>query len=410
MVPGVFQFFWFFFNGGAVKKLFFAIGLLALSAVFSFSQGLNLTGDLVTGFVISIPGPELGDEEGNGKGEREFADIRMKGESVDAPTNRLRLTGELDGGNYGTKFNLIFDFDSLFTKMEDVNNLKTFTWGMDPGKQAAYVWGDFFYNRLRLSAGKFGGGDNVWNTTLSERWGLEEFQTGVRAEVKTNLGSGELKTGILFKIPPQYAVPEEQYTFKRLLNEMIIGARLDNSVFSAAFAFGFDGYDNYRNDEQEMVFGFMYKGKPGMQTGIEAKLQNLGLSSDFPFDYNNFAFSIVQMLGYDFSQSIYGRLKIFQNKKAGEDFWTFDMYPFGLYKFSRWLEVGGELGFGGDVSNFADSVYFAIKPVMYYHLGAYATLGAYWYNRFINANNYIHSSGKTDPFYTELGLVFYWSF
>jgi len=399
-----------------VKKLLILTAFFALSAIIVFAQGLDITGDLVTGFVISYPGPELGEDPGNGRGERELFDVRMKGESVDAPTNRLRLLGELDGGNYGTRFNLIFDFDSLYTRMEDVNDVKTYTWGIDPGKQAAYVWGDFFYNSLRLSVGKFGGGDNVWNTTLFERWGLEEFQTGVRAEYKTAFGSNEIKTGILFKIPPQYVDAEEQYSLKRLINEMIIGFRLDNSLISVSAAFGMDGYDNYRNDEQEFVFGFMYKGRPGMQTGIEMKLQNLGLSADFPFEYERFAFSIMEMIGYDFSPSIYGRLKIFQNKKVNEDFFTFDFYPFVIYKFSRWLEAGGELGFGAgigkgwDFSRIGDTVYFAVKPLMYYHLGAYATLGAYWYNRFINTSNFIHSSELTDPFYSELGLVFYWSF
>jgi len=388
-----------------LKKIILITAVLALTATLAFTQGLYFSGDLTTGFVVSVPGPELGDEEGNGRGERELIDIRMKGESVDAPTNRLRLTGELDGGNYGTKFRLIMDFDSLFTRMEDVNDLKTFTYGFDTGKQAAWVWGDLFYNTLRLSAGKFG--DNVWNTTLDEKWGLEEFQTGVRAEIKTNFG---LNAGILFKIPPQYAVPEEQYNGLRLLNEMIIGARYDNSFLSVALAFALDGYDNNRNDEQELTFGFMYRGVPGLHAGIEAKVQNLGLSGDYPFSYDNFAFTILQMAGYDFSPDFYGRIKIFQKKKTGEDFWIFDMYPFFIYKFSRWLEVGGELGFGADFNNFADTWYFAVKPLLYYHLGAHATIGAYWYNRFIHNNNYTYSSDKSDPFYTELGLVFYWSF
>jgi len=384
-----------------VKKLLLITLLLAFSAAMLFAQGLNFSGDLVTGFVFSAPGPENEIRPG----EKEATDIRMKGESVDAPTNRLRLMGELDGGNYGVKFRLNFDFDSLFTEMKDVDNLKTYTWGIDPGKQCAQVWGDFFSNVLRLSAGKIG--DNVWNTTLDEKWGLEEYKTGVRAEINPGFG---VKAGILFKIPPQYVVPEEQYTIERLANEMIIGARYDNSVLSVALALELDGMDNYRNDEQAAVFGFMYRGKPGMQAGVEAKAQNLGLNGEHLFDYNTLAFNILQMIGYDFSSQFYGRLKVYEKKNSGQDYWTLEAYPFAIYKFSRWLEAGGELGFGADMDNFADTWYFAVKPVMYYHLGAYATLGAYWYNKFIHCYNYPYSGGKYDPFYTEAGLVFYWSF
>ena len=388
-----------------MKKIILAMVLSALAAALTFAQGLNLYGDLVTGLVFSAPGPELGDEAGNGKGEKEATDIRMKGESIDAPTNRLQLHGELDGGNYGTKFRLNFDFDALFSELQDIDNRKTFNWGVDPARQAAWVWGDLFYNYLRLSAGKIG--DNVWNTTLDEKWGLEEYSTGVRAEIKPGYG---INGGFLLRIPPQYVAPEEQYTLERLLNEMIIGVRYDNSVLSAAIAVALDGNDNHCGGEQEMTVGFMYRGIPGLQAGFEGKMQNLGWSGDFPFDYKNFSFSIVQMAGYDFSPQIYGRLKIFEKKESGKDDWTLEMYPFAIYKFSRWLEAGGELGFGADMNTFADTWYFAVKPLLYYHLGAHATLGAYWYNKFIHCYNYTYSSDKFDPFYTELGLVFYWSF
>ena len=381
--------------------------LLAAAAALTFAQGLSFSGDLVTGFVFSAPGPELGDEAGNGKGEKEASDFRLKGESIDAPTNRLRLLGIFDGGNYGLNFSLNFDFDSFFGEItaNDFSNLKTFTWGFDPAKQGAWVWGDLFYNVLRLSAGKFG--DNVWNTTLDEKWGLEEYRTGLRAEIKPGYG---ISAGILFKMPPQYVAAEEQYTVQRLLKEMVIGARYDNSALSVALAFEMDGMDNFRDDEQELVFGFMYRGIPGLQAGFEGKIQNLGLSAEFPFDYTTFSFSILQMAGYDFSSSFYGRIKIYEKKKTGQDDWTLEIYPFAIYKFSRWLEVGGELGFGADMNSFADTWYLAVKPVLWYHLGAYATIGAYWYNKFIHCYNYTYSSDKYDTFYTELGLVFYWSF
>ena len=386
-----------------MKKIILAAGLLALATAL-FAQGLSFYGDMVTGFVFSMPGPEHEIRPG----EKEKTDIRMKGESVDAPTNRLQLRGEFDGGNYGIKFRLHYDFDTFltgFSEMLDVDNLKTYDWGFDPAKQAAWVWGDFFGDFLRLSIGKIG--DNKWNTTLDEKWGLEEYKTGLRAEINPGYG---INGGILFKIPPQYVAPEEKYTAKRLLREMMIGARYDNSLFSVAMALEMDGMDNYRDDEQEMTLGFMWRGVPRMQTGVEAKMQYLGWSKDFPFDYNTFAFNIMQMAGYDFSSMFYGRLKIYEKKKSGEDNWTLDMYPFAIYKFSRWLEVGGELGFGADMTKFADTWYFAVKPLMYYHLGANATLGAYWYNKFIHCYNYTYSPELFDKFYTEIGLVFYWSF
>ena len=385
-----------------MKKFLLVAGLLALASAL-FAQGLGFYGDMVTGFVFTAPGPE----NETLPGEKEKTDIRLKGESVDAPTNRLQLNGEFDGGNYGVKFRLFYDFDTLltdYTKMRDVDNLKTYNWGFDPAKQAAWVWGDFFGDFLRLSIGKLG--DNKWNTTLDEKWGLEEYRTGLRAEINPGFG---FNGGILFKIPPQYAAAEEKYTFKRLLSEMIIGGRYDNSLFSAALAIELDGHDNLRDDEQELTFGFMYRGKPGMQTGVEAKMQNLGWGN-FPFDYTDFSFSVLQMIGYDFSSMFYGRLKIYEKKQSGADDWTLEMYPFAIYKFSRWLEVGGELGFGADMNSFADTWYFAIKPLMYYHLGANATLGAYWYNKFVHCYDYPFSPDKYDKVYTELGLVFYWSF
>jgi hypothetical protein len=356
--------------------------------------------------VFIAPGPE---KEGN-PGEKEKTDIRMKGESVDAPTNRLQLNGEFDGGNYGVKFRLHLDFDTIvtdFTRMRDRDDQKTFNYGFDPAKQSALAWGDLFRDTLRLSVGKFAEGDNVWNTTLDEKWGLEQYQTGVRAQLRFDFG---LDAGILFKIPPQYVAPEEKYTVQRLLREMIIGARYDNSKFSVALAFEMDGMDNYRDDEQAATIGFMWRGVPKMQTGLEAKMQYLGLSKDLPFNWDTFAFNILQMAGYDFSSYFYGRLKIYEEKKTNEENWHLKIYPFAIYKFSRWLEVGGELGFRAEIGNFADTWSFAVKPVMYYHLGANATIGAYWYNQFFHCYNYQHSTDLFDPYYTEVGLVFYWSF
>jgi len=394
-----------------VKKILLTTAFVFLTSAFIYSQGLNFTGDLVTGFVFMAPGPEIEAQApvGGQPGEyyKESTDVRLKGESVDAPTNQMRLIGEFDGGNYGIKFRLNYDFDSLYADIKDTgfDAQKTFTWGMDAAKQCAWVWGDFFYNALRLCAGKIG--DNVWNTTLMEKWGLEEYNTGFRAEIKPGYG---ISAGVLLKIPPQYVAAKEQYTFSRLLSEMIIGARYDNSILSAALAVELDGRDNLSNGEQALAAGFMYRGRPGLQAGFEAKMQNLGWSKDFPFDFNTFSFQIMQMAGYDFSSSFYGRIKIYEKKKTGQDFFIVDAYPFMIYKFNRWMEVGGEIGFGADSRGFADSWYFALKPLMYYHLGAYATLGAYWYNKFVHCYTYTYSADKYDPFYTEFGLVFYWSF
>jgi hypothetical protein len=357
-----------------MKRFVVCLLLFSIAAGALAAQGFTWSGSLETGAVLIFPEDPLPDEE--------KTDVQLKSEGVDGKTNRLRLLGGFDQVNYGLNFRLQLDFDRLVYDVDNVQN----DYGFSLKDQYAYAWGDFFHSMLRLGAGKFDD-TGVWNTMFDEKWTLEELRTGFRFELKPIQG---LNFGAAFAVPPQDALPAEKYSATRFLNEAVLGARYDHDLFSASASFAFDGNDNLRTDEQELTFGFVFKGVSKLQAGFESKFQYLTSSDDG-------AFTMLEKAGYDISYNLYGQLKVYQEKESGQDGFTFKIFPDAYYKFDARMEVGCELGLQGETGDFADTWYLSIKPKYYYHLGANATLFAYVYSQFVRS-------------YHEIGVAFYWSF
>jgi hypothetical protein len=357
-----------------MKRFVTGLALLVITAGVLMAQGLRLSGELETGAVLVFPGDKEGFEE--------KTDVQLKSEGVDGNSNRLRIYGGFDQVNYGINFRLQLDFDRRIYNMDNVKN----DYGFGLQDQYAYAWGDFFHSLLRLSAGKFDD-TGVWNTVFDEKWTLEELRTGIRVEIKPGYG---FNFGALFTAPPQDALADEKYTFSRFINETILGVRYDSDLFALSGAFALDGNDNLRTDEQALTLGFVFKGINKLQAGFETKFEYLSSKDDL-------SFTMLEKAGYDISRSFYAQLKIYEEKESGQDGFTLKIFPDGYYKYNPRLELGCELGFEGKTSDFAGTYHLAVKPKLYYHLGAQATFYAYIYSQFIHV-------------YNEIGVAFYWSF
>lgn len=382
-------------NGG--KAALWALAFLFVAGTGRLFAQFTWSGFVDTGVALIWP------EEGSSL-TTESTDFALKSEGVDGRADRLRLYGDYNQSNYGLNFGLYFDVSNQQGK--DYNNQAN---GFYPlvdnyvdknfqiyAGQHLYAWGDFFNRVLRITGGKLGdqGRDLAWAGGLDENFNLEEFKTGLRLEVKPLQG---LNFGVLLKAPPFDASADEKYTLQRAINEMIFGARYDHAQFSLSAALALDGLDNDNADEEELVFGFKYTGVPQLITGVEAWFGNIAEKGE------NVRFQILEQAGYQLLPQMYGKLKIYEEKtdetvEAGHDGVYIRVYPDLYYKVTPRLEPSLELGFTGYTDDFGGTFAMAVKPKLYYHLGANATFLTYFFARFIHEES------------AELGVTFYWSF
>jgi len=167
-----------------------------------------------------------------------------------------------------------------------------------------------------------------------------------------------------------------KFTLKRVFNESIVGARWDTRLFMISGGFAFDGWDNYRRDEQAAVLGFVYKGIPNLWTGIESRFQNI---SSGEMEYN-----LVEKFGYPINSLTYSMLRLYQDGKIGTKGIDFKVNPEANMHITGRLLVALEAEFAANTGNFADTCWLGIKPKALLKLREGSNLTFYYYGRFLH--------------------------
>ena len=318
--------------------IFGSTGLLA--------QDLRLSGTFNTGVMVTIP--ETGE-----------TDVRLETDDGFGPVSaRLRLYGTLEKPYWGIQFRLQTD---LTTEWQ---------YGFRPEEQFAFVWANFFQDRMRIYAGKLAWG--LWYTPFEESWSLDA-QTGIRFEFKPIHG---LSFGSTLKIPPRDMPDLGKFTVKRMFNEAVVGARYAARLFTVVGAFAFDGWDNYRNDEQVAIFGFEYRGIPNLWIGFESRYQNI---TSGEMEYN-----LVERFGFPINSLTYGFLRIYQDGKMGTEGIDFRINPEANTRITGRLLIAAEAEFAFNTADAGNTWWVGIKPKFLLRLREGCNLTGHYYGRFNN--------------------------
>ncbi|MDR1788714.1 MAG: hypothetical protein LBR16_09765 [Treponema sp.] len=321
-------------------RTFLAGALALLAAAGLRAEGLRVWGSFHTGALLSVP---------------QNGETNVKLETDDGlglTPARLRIDGGLDREAWGLRFRFMAGLDSDYHV------------ALESSEQFAYAWGAFFSDRARLYAGRLDGG--LWATPFDEAWSLDAI-TGLRVEIKPIDG---LSFGCSFKIPPAGTDELGKYTFERMLNEAIVGARWDTPWFLLVGAFAFDGWDNYRRDEQEAVAGLVIKVVPNLWWGIESRFRNIMTGA--------MAFNLMEKAGYPFNPFIYGTIKVYEDGVQGEEDITVKINP----ELSLWLtgrlQPALELECGWHTARADETWYLGVKPKALYKFSGGMELSGYW--------------------------------
>ncbi|MCL2879346.1 MAG: hypothetical protein FWF29_03790 [Treponema sp.] len=320
-------------------------------AIFAFSnrlaaQEIKFSGTFNTGVLVTIP-------------EKGETDVRLETDDGFGPTSaRLRVYGTLEKEYWGLQFRLQTNLNTDYQYVFEDND------------QFAYVWAAFFQDRMRIYAGKLAWG--IWCTPFENNWSLDA-QTGIRFEIKPVNG---LNFGVTFKIPPRNMPDLGKYTLKRVLNEAIAGARWNNRLFSITGAFAFDGWDNYRRDEQAAILGFEFRGIPKLWTGLESRFQNI--------TSGNMEFNLMEKFGYPVNDLTYAMLRIYQDGKTADKRTAVRFNPEANMHITGRILAACEAEFGYVMSDLANSWWLGIKPKLLLNLREGSDITAYYYGRFVN--------------------------
>ena len=310
------------------------------------AQDFKLSGTFNTGILVTIP------EEGE-------TNVRLENDDGYGPASaRLRLYGTVEKSYWGFKFRLTTDMNTDYQYVFLEND------------QFAYAWAAFFQDRMRIYAGKLAWG--LWCTPFEKAWSLDAL-TGIRFEIKPVEG---LNFGATFKVPPADMPDLGKYTLERMLNETVVGARWNARFFSLTGAFAFDGWDNFRNDEQAAIFGFEFRGIPNLWTGIESRFQYIGSGE---MEYN-----LVERFGYPINVLTYSMLRLYQDGKIGTEGIDFRINPEANMHITGRLLVSLEAELAANTANFADSYWIGIKPKALLKLRGGSNLTFYYYGRFVH--------------------------
>jgi hypothetical protein len=335
-----------FSSGEVMKKALSSFVLAIMIPGGLFAEGLSFSGTFNSGVMVEIP-------------EKGETDVRLEtDDGFGLAAARLRLYGGLQKEAWGIEFRLQGDLNTEYQ------------YAFQEGEQFAYAWADFFEAKMRVYAGKLAWG--LWFTPFEKSWALDA-QTGVRIELKPISG---LSFGGTLKIPPRGMPELGKYTLERALNEAVVGARWDTRLFMVSTGFAFDGWDNYRKDEQAAVFGFAFKGIPNLAAGLESRFQNI-MSGEM--EYN-----LVERFGYPINALTYSMLRIYQDGKIGTEGVELKFNPELNMHLTGRLLPALEAEIGGNTKEFGDSFWLGIKPKLLLQLREGSNLTFYYYGRFIH--------------------------
>jgi hypothetical protein len=253
-----------------MKKLL--IVMMFLCAFFSlYSQELKLSGEMKTGFVtytkqIGNEDPTKGTYLHNSDTDNP-ADFGNPQKFVDEP-GRFRLNLSYENNNVGMKMR--FQIDKF---------------GSNPTPVVPYsfVYGNYFSDQLKLSAGKLG--DSPWG--IGEAPGMTgELDTviGIRTEYKPVFVPGLNVGFVLNEMNSQhdtYRYPD--IDLKSIIGETVIGASYDHNYFGARVTYRFDSKIDVQNGaeliyrlEEKVLDSYV----PGMKIWLSGNAMGLFATGD----------------------------------------------------------------------------------------------------------------------------------
>jgi hypothetical protein len=203
----------------------------ALAAEAVFAQELTITGEIKTGLYW----------ENVTEGDKPAKDHAQVGNTDDAGypgAGRFRLNIGFVSGVLGVKVR----FEQ--TAWTDTSAPR---WGY------AYVFGDFFDEQLKLSAGRLG--DSVWGTGGPEINSNLDEVVGMRTEIHPHFLPG-LNFGFVLNNPQNAGYQERSMV--DLLMESVIGAVYVHDLFEVRLNYRLDGKADYSNNKEEGM-NFTYR-------------------------------------------------------------------------------------------------------------------------------------------------------
>jgi len=226
-------------------KRLISVAILAVCAagIAVAQDGLQLSGELKTGFFwynLQRDGQEEPDERGFihnseddpvGEGNETLAGYFSR-------PGRFRLNFQYDKGIIGTKFR----FETVQWPSSTADSENRIYWAY------AFVYGNFFNNNLKVSAGKMG--DSPWGSGGPEMWRELDTTIGIRFEFIPQfipfIAPGSLNLGFVLNNidgPPEEAALSgyQKMTLGDILNESVIGFSYTHDYFLVRFAYRLDG-------------------------------------------------------------------------------------------------------------------------------------------------------------------------
>jgi len=311
------------------------------------AQEIKFTGTFNTGVLVTIP-------------EKGETDVRLETDDGFGPTSaRTRIYGTIDNKYWGFQFRLQGNLNSDYQYvLEDTD-------------QFAYAWASFFDDRIRLYAGKLAWG--LWYTPYENNWSLDA-QTGLRVEIKPVDG---LNFGVTFKVPPRDMPDLGKYTLNRFIDETVVGARWDTRLFMVSGGFAFDGWDNFRRDEQAAVFGCEFRGIPNLLTGLESRFQYI-TSGAMEYD-------LMERIAYPINVLSYGMLRVYQDGTQGTKGFALKFNPEANMHVSGRLLLACEGELGYNTGDFSNTWWLGIKPKFLLKLREGSSdINGYYYGHFFH--------------------------
>jgi hypothetical protein len=231
-----------------MKKLIAIVvtALCVMSFAVAQEDGLILSGEMKTGlFLYDIWRPEMTDPDRNGfihnSEDNDWGKALETLKGYQFQPGRFRLNFQYNKGIIGTKFR----FETTQWPESTTHSDNKLAWGY------AFVYGNFFDNNLKISAGKMG--DSPWGTGGPEMWKELDTTIGMRFEFTPTfiplsfLGPGSLNIGFVLNnfnggAEEIGGAAQEGYfmTMTDVFSETVMGLSYTHDFFQLRFAYRLD--------------------------------------------------------------------------------------------------------------------------------------------------------------------------
>jgi hypothetical protein len=356
-----------------MKKLI-AVSVIALCAaglVFSQDLSLSISGEVKTG-VFSYWTPENEDEGAfihNSEDDNWMAIAKSGMSSLRGEEGLYRLNFLVEKGNIGAKFR--------FQTTGWRGGAGAASWGY------AFLYGDFFEDQLKISAGKLG--DSPWGT--NERELLKEVDTtiGLRFEYMPSFLPG-LDVGLVLN--NWNTKPKDDAGLTDLLSETVLGLSYTHDYFHLRFAYRLDSEadedDYYKSNPTDQAGRLVYRLEeriiqnylPGFQIWSVGYFEELGSGKEDLLNGTSLVY--VQYDPDDFTSQLRFGYNIVNLMLMGYEEGSlqyFSLRPSFYYKlFDNFLRVGAAFEFaknlGGNKVVSDSYLYWYVEPEVRLNLGS----------------------------------------